>query len=64
MRAKVDTIIRILTHRMGSLDPAIRERIRALADIETLTAWYDEALLVVDADQARQLADKIHRAAA
>ena len=61
-RNKAETIIRILTHRMGSADPAVRERIRALSDAETLTVWYEEALQAVDAEGARRLAEKIEKA--
>jgi hypothetical protein len=61
-RSKAETIIRILTHRMGSADPAVRERIRALSDAETLTVWYEEALQAVDAEGARRLAEKIEKA--
>jgi len=57
-----ETIIRVLTYRMGSLDPAVRERIRGLADMETLTVWYEEALQVVDAEAARRLVEKIQKA--
>jgi hypothetical protein len=61
-RKTADTIIRVLTYRLGALDPAIRERIRTLSDIETLTSWYEEALLAVDAEGARRLAEKIQKA--
>ena len=58
-RSCAQTILRILTHRMGALDPSVRERIQALSDVETLTAWYNEALLVVDSEGARRLVAKI-----
>lgn len=61
-RTCAQTILRILTHRMGALDPSVRERIQALSDVETLTAWYNEALLVVDSEGARRLAVKIQNA--
>lgn len=57
-----ETIIRILMRRMGELDLAIREKIRALSDIELLNFWYDEALAVVDADGARKLVEQIQKA--
>jgi hypothetical protein len=60
--AYAQTIIRILTHRMGALDPAIRERIRAVSDVETLAAWQEEAILVLDAETAGRLAEKIQKA--
>ncbi|MFT3766823.1 MAG: hypothetical protein QM820_15100 [Minicystis sp.] len=62
VRLKADTISRILTHRLGALDAVVNERIRSRSDLPTLTAWYEEALLVVDADGARRLADKIQHA--
>jgi len=33
-----------------------------VTDLTALSAWYQEALLVVDADGARRLADKIPHA--
>lgn len=60
--AYAQTIIRILTQRMGALDPVTRERIRALSDVETLAAWQEEAILVLDAEAARRLAEKIQKA--
>lgn len=57
-----ETIIRILMRRMGEVDLAIREKIRALSDIELLNFWYDEALAVVDAEGARKLVEQIQKA--
>jgi hypothetical protein len=57
-----ETIVRILMRRMGELDLAIREKIRGLSDIDTLTLWYEEALDVVDAEGARKLAETIQKA--
>lgn len=59
---RAETIIRILTRRMGALDPAVRERIRTLSDTETLADWYDEAFSVIDAEGAQRLAEKIRKA--
>ena len=61
-RNKAETIIRILTHRMGAADPVVRDRIRTLSDTETLSVWYEEALQAVDAEGARRLAEKIENA--
>lgn len=58
-RFQAETIIRILKHRLGSLDPKIRERIRAQDDAETLEGWYDEALFVTTKDDAQRLIEKI-----
>ncbi len=56
---RADTIVRVLTVRLGAVDPTLRARVRGLTDVETLEAWYDEALLAVDATAAQRLADKI-----
>jgi hypothetical protein len=61
-RVKADTIIQILIRRMGPLEPALRDRIRGLSDLETLNAWYSEALSVVDAEGARRLGETIQKA--
>ena len=58
-RVRADTIVRVLTVRLGAVDPTLRSRVRGLTDVETLDAWYDEALLAVDATAAQRLADKI-----
>ena len=58
-RVRADTIVRVLTVRLGAVDPTVRSRVRGLTDAETLQAWYDEALLAVDAAAAQRLADKI-----
>jgi hypothetical protein len=58
-RVRAETIVRVLTVRLGAVDPTVRSRVRGLTDIETLQAWYDEALLTVDATEAQRLADKI-----
>lgn len=59
---KRDTIIKILMRRMGWLDMAIREKIRAVSDVDFLNLWYDDALGVVDAEGARRLAEGIQKA--
>jgi hypothetical protein len=59
---QADTIVRILTHRLGALDPSIRERIRGLSDSETLACWYEMALQAVDAKGAEQLLETIRNA--
>ena len=61
-RAYVETIIQLLIRWMGALDPAVRDRIRALSDADTLKAWHQEALYVADAEGARRLAEKIQKA--
>jgi hypothetical protein len=61
-RNKAETVIRVLAHRLGALDPAIRKRIREVSDVETLSSWYEEALFLVDAEGARRLAEKIQKA--
>jgi predicted transposase YdaD len=61
-KAYMEMLVQLLIHRMGTLAPAIRERIRAMSDLETLKAWHSEALFATDADAARRLADKIQKA--
>jgi hypothetical protein len=61
-RLYVETILRILAHRTGTVDPAVAERIRAVSSLETLSAWHEQALLVIDAEGARVLAEKIQKA--
>jgi hypothetical protein len=55
-------LARILTYRLGILDPALRERIRTCSDADALEAWCEEAALIADADTARRLAEKIQKA--
>ena len=58
----VETIIRILVHRTGTVAPTVAERIRAVSNLELLKAWHEEALLAIDAEGARRLAEKIQKA--
>ena len=60
---RADTIIQILIRRLGTIDPALATRIRGESSIDILDAWLNEALDIPDADRARQLADKISKAA-
>lgn len=61
-RVYVETILRILVHRMGTVAPTVVERIRAVSSLELLKAWHEEALLAIDAEGARRLAEKIQNA--
>jgi hypothetical protein len=61
-RLYVETILRILAHRTGTVDPTVAERLRAISSLETLQAWHEQALLAIDAEGARQLAEKIQQA--
>lgn len=61
--AYAEVLVRLLIHRLGMVDPVVRERIRAVSDVETLKAWYDEVQFSGDADAARRLADKIRSVA-
>ena len=58
-KGKAETIIHILTHRLGKVDRAVREQVRRLDDAETRQIWYNEALMALTAEEARRLADKI-----
>ncbi|MEO5730997.1 MAG: hypothetical protein ABI134_32170, partial [Byssovorax sp.] len=61
-RAYAETILRILVHRTGTVAPTVAERIRAVSSLELLKAWHEEALLAIDAEGARRLAEKIQKA--
>jgi hypothetical protein len=61
-RARAETIIQFLTGWMGALDAPLRERIRAVSDLDTLRSWLSEAVLVRDAEGAERLAEKIRKA--
>ena len=63
-KALADMLLRILTYRLGLLDPSLRERIRACTDVDALDAWWQEVALTTDAEAARRLADKIQKALA
>jgi hypothetical protein len=63
-QTKKEAVIRILTRRLGGLEPSVRQRIEALDSPEMLTRWYDEALEVVNAQEARKLLGKITQAPA
>jgi predicted transposase YdaD len=57
-----ETIDRLLTRKLGSLEPEARERLWNFNDPETLTRWYDEAF-AVDVAGARALVERIKRGA-
>jgi hypothetical protein len=62
VRSRIETIIRILTFRLGAVDQALRELVRTQDDPEILDAWYTESLMVTTPDEARRLIDKIRQA--
>lgn len=57
-----EMLVRGLMHHLGTLDPAVRERIRSEKDPETLEVWCDELLTARDAERARLLVTKIMNA--
>jgi hypothetical protein len=57
-----ETILRILTRRLGTLDPAVATRIRAESNLDTLDVWLNEALDLPDAESAHRLVEKIGKA--
>lgn len=61
-KAYGEMLVRVLGHRLGALDPAVRERIRAVTDLETLKLWHDEVLFLSDAAGAQRLVEKIRNA--
>ncbi|MRG91979.1 hypothetical protein GF068_08580 [Polyangium spumosum] len=61
-RTQAETVIRILTRRLGGLEPTLQERIRGRADRETLATWYEAAIAVDDAEDAQRLVEVIRKA--
>jgi predicted transposase YdaD len=61
-RLYVETIVQILVRWLDALEPALSERLGAVADRLTLKAWHQEALYLSDAEGARRLAEKIQKA--
>jgi len=57
------TIVRILTRRVGELDPGVVARIRAVTSLDTLEVWLNEALDSPDDESARRLIAKIAKPA-
>jgi hypothetical protein len=62
LRRSQEILAQLLAVRMGSIDPAVRERIHNETTPETLEAWLAEAMVAADAETARRLADKIRSA--
>ena len=60
--ARAETVVRLLTYRMGAIPASVSERVSTMTDAATLSAWYDEALLMPDAEAARRLVEKIEKA--
>jgi hypothetical protein len=59
-----ELLVQFLGHRMGFVDPPVRERIGATSNVETLKAWLNEAMVAADFDAFRRLADAIQKSAA
>lgn len=57
--AHASTLVRVLMHRLGSVDPDLRRRIRSFADADTLETWADEVFLAADEAAVRQVLDRI-----
>ncbi|MDC3954209.1 hypothetical protein [Polyangium jinanense] len=62
IRIQAETVIRILSRRLGVLEPAVREWIRLASDRERLGTWYDMALVADDAEAANRLVETIRKA--
>jgi hypothetical protein len=62
--AHAETLVRLLAGWLGTVDPVLRERIRAVSNLETLAPWYEEVFYVRDAEAAQRLAEKIQKALA
>lgn len=61
-RAHASTLVRMLTHRLGAVDPALRQRIQTFGDAATLEVWTDEVVLASDEAAVRRVLEKISRA--
>lgn len=57
-----ETILQVLTYRLGEVEPSVRERIQSVTSAEMLVSWQEEALRAVTAKAARRLAEKIKKA--
>ncbi|MBL9042704.1 MAG: Rpn family recombination-promoting nuclease/putative transposase [Myxococcales bacterium] len=62
LKQEAETIQRVLEARLGVVDLGVRQRVKAEPDERLLSQWYQAAILCVDADGARQLADQIRQA--
>jgi hypothetical protein len=56
------TLVRLLTHRLGALEPDLWRRIRSCNDADTLEAWTEEIFLAADEGTVRRVVDKISKA--
>ncbi|MFO0759179.1 MAG: hypothetical protein U0359_21995 [Byssovorax sp.] len=56
-----ETIIRLLSRWLGTVDAGLREKLRSLSDVDTLNVWYEEVLFIDDAQHAEKLAAKIRK---
>jgi len=61
-RAHASTLVRMLTHRLGAVDPDLRQRIQTFGDAATLEVWTDEVVLAPDEAAVRRVLEKISRA--
>ncbi len=62
LKERADNIVRLLIRRVGTLDPAVAERIRSVPSLDTLDVWQNEALDLPDTESARRLIEKIRTA--
>jgi hypothetical protein len=60
--AHASTLVRMLTHRLGSVDPELRRRIQSFGDAATLEVWTDEVVLAADEAAVCRVLDKISKA--
>jgi hypothetical protein len=59
--ADANVIIQILLRRLGTVDTAVREHIRATSDREVLSVWLNRALDLTSAEQARQFVENLQK---
>ena len=60
--AHASMVVRMLTRRLGSVDPGLRQRIQSFGDAATLEVWTDEVVLAADDGAVRRVVDRISKA--
>jgi len=54
-----DTILRILTHRLGMVPPRVKQVVQGPIEPLVLEGWYHAALMAITADEAGRLVERI-----
>lgn len=61
LATQVPRVVRILFRRLGYVEEAIPQRVRAETRQDVLESWYEEALNVIDESAAQRLVEHIRR---